>query len=105
LPLDFLAVERSLCGSAPLWDGVSENEGDCDDDAATFPGAAPNDGSACMTDADGDDYGEEFPVAGVTPGSDCDDDPDTQARLEVFVERLRPRLGRWRVEGGADVAA
>ncbi|MCP3978994.1 MAG: hypothetical protein GY716_06630, partial [bacterium] len=50
---------------------------DCDDTsgtaAATFPGAAPNDGASCMKDVDSDDWGDDNPPAGVTAGTDCDD--------------------------------
>ncbi|MCP3980554.1 MAG: PKD domain-containing protein, partial [bacterium] len=50
---------------------------DCDDTsgtaAATFPGAAPNDGASCMKDVDSDDWGDDNPSAGVTAGTDCDD--------------------------------
>ncbi len=50
---------------------------DCnDEDAFTFPGAAPNDDpAACMKDADDDDWGDPNPSggSGVVPGTDCDD--------------------------------
>ena len=53
---------------------------DCDDeDAFTYPGAAPQDSEEdCMTDADQDGYGDANPTnPDVTPGTDCDDsDPD-----------------------------
>ena len=60
-------------------DGFFEDE-DCDDnDANTFPGAAPNDSTTdCMKDLDGDDYGDRAPSnPNVTPGTDCDDDNPT----------------------------
>ena len=49
---------------------------DCDDDdALTYPGAAPLDSEEdCMTDVDGDDYGDANPInEDVVAGSDCDD--------------------------------
>ena len=56
--------------------GFLSTSTDCDDsDAATYPGAAPNDSlTACMKDADNDDFGDDSPTSSVTPGSDCDDD-------------------------------
>ena len=59
-------------------DGFTEFEGDCDDeDPATFPGAAAESPSSCMTDADQDGWGEANPRPGVTAGQDCNDnDPD-----------------------------
>ncbi|MBK9644286.1 MAG: putative metal-binding motif-containing protein [Deltaproteobacteria bacterium] len=55
--------------------GFVDDDSDCDDsDAATFPGAAPeDDAAACMTDADDDDYGDDSPSASAAAGSDCDD--------------------------------
>ena len=55
---------------------------DCDDnDANTYPGAAPQDSEEeCMTDADGDGYGSDSPAEtgmGIAAGTDCDDnDPN-----------------------------
>jgi len=49
---------------------------DCDDeDAMTYPGAAPLDSEEdCMTDVDGDDFGDINPDnENIVPGTDCDD--------------------------------
>ncbi|MGH1339983.1 MAG: hypothetical protein ACRBN8_00415 [Nannocystales bacterium] len=56
-------------------DGTVDNDDDCDDNnASTFPGAAPNDDAvACMKDEDGDDWGDTDVPDGVQPGADCDD--------------------------------
>ncbi|NIV26338.1 MAG: hypothetical protein GWN45_02970, partial [Gammaproteobacteria bacterium] len=56
-------------------DGYVAEASDCDDaSAATFPGAAPQDGlDDCMKDADEDDWGDATPPPGVVPGTDCDD--------------------------------
>ncbi|EDM75724.1 hypothetical protein PPSIR1_27618 [Plesiocystis pacifica SIR-1] len=69
--------EEVPAGEDPPAGSVPQSNGeDCDDDDAnTFPGAAPNDDpEACMTDADGDDFGDEMPSnSNAVPGSDCND--------------------------------
>ena len=51
---------------------------DCnDEDPFTYEGAAPSDGTACMTDADQDGFGDVDPVDGVTAGTDCNDSTDS----------------------------
>ena len=57
-------------------DGASRCNVDCDDeDPYAFPGAASQDNpQACMRDLDGDGYGEEDPTnSAVEAGTDCDD--------------------------------
>ncbi|MEC7984528.1 MAG: MopE-related protein [Myxococcota bacterium] len=62
--------------SAP---GVSDQNGDCDDDpdsgVNTFPGAAENESNPqlCMKDTDNDGYGDANPINTAHPGSDCND--------------------------------
>ncbi len=63
-------------------DGVTEFQGDCnDEDPQIYPGAAFNESeSACMRDSDGDGWGDDSVLAtdSATAGTDCDDsDPLT----------------------------
>ena len=70
--------------------GMVADNTDCDDSSATtYPGAASEDPSSCMSDADGDGYGDSSPsVPGVQAGTDCDDSSSTThpdaAELELL---------------------
>ncbi|MCB9662476.1 MAG: hypothetical protein H6732_00025 [Alphaproteobacteria bacterium] len=68
-----LAPRWACTAPTPPWPTTPGT--DCrDDDAKTFPGAAPSDDpTGCLRDRDDDDWGDDSPPAGVTPGSDCDD--------------------------------
>jgi hypothetical protein len=75
LTLGCEATPEKTSGTDNDGDGITELDGDCDDeDPATFPGAAEAESDAdCMTDADEDGWGEAIPRSGVTEGTDCDD--------------------------------
>ena len=70
-------VSNGLCtGFDHDGDGLSLDEGDCDDaNALAFPGAAELESDTlCMQDNDGDGYGEGAPSNSIiVPGVDCND--------------------------------
>ena len=58
-------------------DGFSEYQGDCDDRITPSRAAELDSQTLCMQDIDKDGYGDSNPNDSVRAGSDCDDNDST----------------------------